>query len=129
MSKFILDSSAIVAVIKKEPGAHIVQPTIPCAIMSSVNVMEAVRVLQRHNFSYDTAASTLSLLIGEVISFDRQQSYQAASFEPIARQYGFSLGDCVCLALAREKQLPVLTADTAWKNAESHLNLDIRLIR
>lgn len=129
MNKALLDSSAITALVKKEPGADKVSAVLPHALMSSVNVMEAVRVLQRFNFTYAEATENMSFLLGEVVLFDREQSYKAARLESIARRYGLSLGDCVCLSLAQELNIKVLTSDTAWLPAAPELNISVKLIR
>jgi PIN domain nuclease of toxin-antitoxin system len=41
----------------------------------------------------------------------------------MTRAAGLSLGDRACLALARERRIPALTADRAW----SHLQLGIEI--
>lgn len=128
MSTVILDSSAILAVIQKEAGAEKVEPTLPTAIMSSVNIAEAVRVLCR-TFSPNEATSMLSMLIGDVIPFDKAQAHRSGALEKIARPLGLSLGDCVCLSLGKDKAIPILTADTAWTKAASSLGIDVQLIR
>ena len=51
----------------------------------------------------------------------------AASFDEVTKQHGLSLGDRACLALAKLRNLPVLTADTIWK--ELDLGVKIKLIR
>ncbi|WP_017747743.1 hypothetical protein [Scytonema hofmannii] len=43
------------------------------------------------------------------------------------RQFGLSLGNRSCLALAIARNLPVLTADTAWTNLS--LSVEIQTIR
>lgn len=129
MTKVLLDSSAITALIKKETGADVVESVLPNAVMSAVNVLEAVRVLQRFNFTYAEATENLSFLIGDIIPFDRDQAYRAGSFESVARRCGLSLGDCVCLTVAKDMKLRVLTSDTAWPNAATELNIDVQLIR
>ena len=125
----LLDSSAITALIKKEAGADVVESVLPNAVMSAVNVLEAVRVLQRFNFTYAEATENLSFLISEVIPFDREQAYKAGSFEFAARRHGLSLGDCICLSLAKEMNIKVLTSDTAWTEAAPELGIDVKLIR
>ncbi|MEM9803944.1 MAG: type II toxin-antitoxin system VapC family toxin [Cyanobacteria bacterium P01_D01_bin.56] len=129
MTKVLLDASAITALIKEEPGADEVSAALPDAIMSAVNVTEAIRVLQRFNFTHNEATENLSFLIGEVIPFDREQSYYAARLEPIARRFGLSLGDCVCLSLAQKLNIKVLTSDTAWLLAVPEIGVDVKLIR
>ena len=47
MSPYVLDSSAIIALIKKEPGSEVVMQHLNGAIMSSVNFSETITVLAR----------------------------------------------------------------------------------
>ena len=42
MSKFILDASALLALLKNEPGADKVEPLLGQIVMSSINVSETV---------------------------------------------------------------------------------------
>lgn len=129
MSQVVLDSSALVALIRSEAGADMVEPLLPETIMSAVNVAEVVKVLQRKGFSYDEATLSVSTLVGEISPYSRNEAYQSASFEEISKRYGLSLGDCACLALSKERSLPALTADKAWKEAANHISADVRLIR
>ena len=64
---------------------------------------------------------------GHIIEFDQEQAIIAASFDKITKKYGLSLGDRACLALAKHKKLPVLTADKIWKKFD--LGLKVQLIR
>lgn len=129
MSQVVLDASALVALIKNETGANIVEPLIPIAIMSAVNVAEAIKVLQRKNFSYEEATLSVSTLIGEIIPYGRQEAYLSTDFETAASRYGLSLGDCACLSLGRYKKLPVITADKIWKKTENLLGIEVHPIR
>ncbi|NJR48498.1 MAG: type II toxin-antitoxin system VapC family toxin [Leptolyngbyaceae cyanobacterium CSU_1_3] len=56
----------------------------------------------------------------EVILFDESQAFVAEMPRPETRELGLSLGDRACLALAIQRNLPVLTADQIWSN----LNLE-----
>jgi PIN domain nuclease of toxin-antitoxin system len=58
-----------------------------------------------------------------VVDFTKRQSLFTAQFWPQTKQYGLSLGDRACLALAKERELPVLTTDRVW----SKLNLGIKI--
>lgn len=46
---------------------------------------------------------------------------------PQTRGFGLSLGDRACLALARQANLPALTADQAW--VELRIGVEIRALR
>jgi PIN domain nuclease of toxin-antitoxin system len=45
MNKYVLDASALLAMLKKEPGAKIVEETLPFTVISSVNISETVSIL------------------------------------------------------------------------------------
>lgn len=45
MNKVILDASALLALIKKEHGAEIIEPLLGNIVMSSVNVSEVAAIL------------------------------------------------------------------------------------
>jgi ribonuclease VapC len=56
------------------------------------------------------------------IAYDREMAMATAALLPTA-PWGLSLGDRACLALARLRNLPAVTADRAWAN----LDLDIAI--
>jgi PIN domain nuclease of toxin-antitoxin system len=45
MSEVVLDASAILALLNAEPGAAVVEEAVPGAVMSAVNLSEAVAKL------------------------------------------------------------------------------------
>jgi len=63
----------------------------------------------------------------EWVAFSDVHAAKAGELWRNTRQAGLSLGDRACLALAIERDLPVLTADRAW--AGLALPIDIHLIR
>jgi PIN domain nuclease of toxin-antitoxin system len=63
----------------------------------------------------------------EWVAFSDLHAAKAGELWRSTRQAGLSLGDCACLALAIERDLPVLTADPAW--AGLGLPIDVQLIR
>ncbi len=52
----------------------------------------------------------------ETAEFNETQSLKAAELRIQTKQFGLSLGDRCCLALAIEKNLPAVTADRTWAN-------------
>ncbi len=125
----VLDSSAILAVIFDEPGTHKVIPYLPWAYVSSINRTETLNIIARKFgcSSVEEAKKWYEPLEIETISFDQVQSDIAADMNIHSRKLGLSIGDCICLALGRVKNLPVFTADKVW--AELDLGMDIRIIR
>lgn len=129
--KIVIDTSAVIALINREVGFEVVEKYIGNAIISSVNFSEVITVANRELFeTEEERAEGLKLIrntFSHIIEFDAEQAIIAASFDPLTKKYGLSLGDRSCLALAQQQKLPVLTADKIWKELE--LKINIQLIR
>ena len=107
----VLDSSAVLAVLQHEPGEHMVMPVLRDAGVSSVNVVEVIRVLMRHGATRVYAERILFALRLRLVPFSAEDAGEAAEIgysEPY-----LSLGDCACIALARREMAEVVTADRA----------------
>lgn len=119
----VLDASALLALVNQEPGYQIVEKQISCACMSTVNVSEVIAVLTDIGVSHVDADAVVKELIHEIIPFDHEQAAMAAQLRAMKKSYGLSLGNRACLALAKVKDLPVLTADKAWTRLKMDLNI------
>ena len=117
MSKVVIDASAILALLNKEPGHEIVDSHLPHSIMSTVNLSETLAVLTEIGIAHKDAADLVITLIKEIIPFDEKQAVIAAALRKNTKSNGLSLGDRACLALAKELNLSAVTADKAWANA------------
>lgn len=127
MSKVVLDASAILAVLRREPGHERVLPELGRAIISSVNLAEVVAVLARLGGDPDAVLADLFHFIRDIRPFDAEQAIEAGRMELRTRPFGLSLADRACLVLARSLNLPVLTADRAWSEVE--IGVAIEMIR
>ncbi|MGH3873309.1 MAG: type II toxin-antitoxin system VapC family toxin [Pseudonocardiaceae bacterium] len=123
----VLDSSAVLAWLRGEPGADVVQPLLPAAIMSAVNWSETWQKLRQHGVDADRAASRLRTLGVQVEPLSEADAVATADLWTRTRAAGLSLGDRCCLALGARLALPTVTADTAW--AELDLDIPVRIIR
>jgi PIN domain nuclease of toxin-antitoxin system len=120
----ILDSSAVLAFLQDEPGADIVALALPGAAISAVNQAEVVAKLRRLG---ETALVSLHLIDLAVLPFTAAETELAG--ELVWRHRGVvSLGDAACLATAKLRAVPVLTADRAWARLPS-LGVEIRFLR
>lgn len=127
MSDVVLDASAVLAVLFKEPGEDFVRPWLRGGWISAVNAGEVLNKRYRPGESLDRTVQLFRSLELRVVDFDFEQSVIAASFEPYARAANLSFADRACLSLGLMRELPVLTAEQNW--TKPNLGIDIRLIR
>jgi ribonuclease VapC len=127
MSDCVLDASALLAVLLKEPGADIVRPHLPGAMISSVNVAEVINRRLKNGESLERNAQIVGSLQMRIVDFDFEQAVMSASFKPYARIANLSLADRACLSLGLLRNVPVLTAEHNWTKAD--MGVDVRLIR
>jgi ribonuclease VapC len=126
--KVVLDASALLALIQNEKGADVVKPLLNKSVMSTINVAEALAVLQRVDITPKDALVSIREMIPELIPFDAIQAQCVAELQPYVKHKGLSLGDRVCLSLGQKLKAPVYTADQVW--AELQLtDITINLIR
>jgi ribonuclease VapC len=126
VSKFALDCSAVLALLRNEPGADVTQSLLPDAVISSVNPAEVITKLVERgatNAAIDGALWSLNLT---VIDFEPSTARLCGELRRAAKSRGLSLGDRACLALAQERGLTAVTADAAWVGAMAAPALPIR---
>ena len=100
MNKFVLDASALLALLNDEPGASTVQDLLPNAQISAVNLTEVITRLSLGGMPEDKIRDALSLLGLDTMPFDEPQAFQAGILANDTHAYGLSLGDRACLSLA-----------------------------
>jgi ribonuclease VapC len=128
VNKVILDASALLALVKNEPGTDKVEKLLGSIIMSCVNVSEVATVLFKVDMSLEDFKESILPLVSTILPFDEEQALMTASLQKKTKSKGLSLGDRACLALGITKQLPIYTDDRIWTELDLE-NVDIRLIR
>jgi ribonuclease VapC len=128
-TEYVLDSSALLAVIGDEPGQEQVRPLMNNAAITAVNVCEVVSKLISRDIASDEAIASIVEMEIPIAPFDDRLAFEAATLLPTTRPLGLSLGDRACLDYARLNGTSVLTADKAWKKLSAKLGIDIRVIR
>jgi ribonuclease VapC len=123
----VLDASALIALMFAEPGADKVLAQLPGAIMSTVNILEAATILQTKGIPLEIAAAEIERLLAEIVPLETELAFLAAGLYPATKSYGLSLGDRVCLALGKSRNLPVLTADKIWQKLD--IGVEVKLVR
>lgn len=121
----VLDASALLALLTREPGAERVEAVIGHAALCSVNYSETVAVLADKGVPDTVIRTALDRLALNIVPFDRDLAFRAGSLRPVTRGAGLSLGDRACLSLAMRLAVPALTADRAWKALALPVAIDI----
>lgn len=125
MTSVVLDASAVLALVRDEPGADKVAAHIGRAAISAVNLQEVIKELLLSGLDEATTRELLHELRLDVRAHDSDAAYAAAGLHAQTRQYGHGLGDRSCLALAVQLGVPALTADREWKKVRvKHLKLE-----
>ncbi|WP_420644381.1 type II toxin-antitoxin system VapC family toxin [Candidatus Leptofilum sp.] len=123
----ILDASALLAFLFREPGHELVAPHLENCCLSTVNLSEVIGCFVRDGHDAEAVLTKILSTPIEFVPFSAQQAGIAALLLPLTKPFGLSLADRACLSLAMAQQVPVLTADQIWQ--QIGLEIDIKLIR
>ena len=128
MNSIVLDASALLAVLNREPGVEKLTPQLlSAAISSTVNLAEVHSKLVSRGIKPDEAWEATISPIRESAVFTDEQAKIAGNLIARTSAFGLSLGDRACLALGIALKAPVYTADRSWKNLK--LGVRIHLVR
>lgn len=124
-NKIVFDSSALIMLFAKESGYKSVRQNLKHAIISSINIAEVYKYcIEVQNLTEDDCRNLIKLSGIKIINFCEEQALITAKIIKKTKQYGLSLGDRGCIALAMFKNYPILTCDKIWQKVD----LDIEFI-
>lgn len=127
MAEWVLDASAVLALLANERGAEQVEKSLGSAVISAVNLAEVLTKLGDHGVSEAEQRVIRASLDIEVRSFDESAAWRAGSLRDATKGHGLSIGDRACLALALVAGLPVLTGDHVWSKLD--VGVDVHVLR
>jgi PIN domain nuclease of toxin-antitoxin system len=126
---FILDASARLAVVLKEPGADVVLDALNTGSrMSAVNAAEVASRLHQEGWTTFQVNAVFQELPVHILPFDLDAPILTARYRPATRPWGLSLGNRACLATGYLQFGTVLTAGRAWTRLDLH-DVDIHCMR
>lgn len=107
----VLDSSALLALLRGDTGAERVGAWIDGAAISAVMLSDVADKLHDLGGAQPEVEAAMRLIDIEVVEFNREQALLAAALRPLTRDRGLPLGDRACLALAATRGVAALTGD------------------
>ncbi len=124
--RFVLDASAVLAMLTRERGADAVSTVIAVSLISAVNWSEVVQKARSHGVDATELKDDLESLGLEIVRFGPEDAAAAADLWHRGAQ-SLALADRACLATALVRGYPALTADRVWATLD--LGVEVRLIR
>ena len=114
MARAVFDASAVIALLRDEPGAEMIAGYAGEALISTVNLQEVVKALLVRGFTLEIVRAMIEALHLEVQAHEIEDAYAAAALEGATRALGREIGDRTCMALAISAGVPAITTDQEW---------------
>ncbi len=127
MGKVVVDASAVLAFLLREPGADVVRRHLGDSTISAVNLAEVASKMADKGMSDPEIRATVADLHVTVVEFGLDQALTVARLRRVTKERGLSLDDRACLSLAEQLKRPALTAFRRWGDLE--VGVEVQLIR
>jgi ribonuclease VapC len=116
---FVLDSSAILAIIRAEPGADVaLKHARSDGLMSAVNVSEVVTKCIDQNYPEDAALEVIQSCGLRIVPLDETLAILTGRLRRLAPKGVLSVGDRACIATAAMAGGTAVTSDRIWRTLE-----------
>lgn len=107
----VLDSSAVLAIALKKPGAARVLAALPQGLMSAANLAEMLTVAERKGADGEGTFIDVTALGLQIVAVETRHARIAAQLWRAHPNLNLSLGDRLCIALALDIDADILTSD------------------
>jgi ribonuclease VapC len=126
--EYLLDASALLAIIFQERGGIVVEGLIAKAAIHTFTIAEVVTTILRQGIP-DPEALIAGLEIEIMPNLSLDEAVKAAQMHSATRSHGLSMGDCLCLSMAESKGWTAVTADRVWPDAMKGWGIQVLCIR
>jgi ribonuclease VapC len=127
-AEYVLDSTAVIAVLYGEPGHQYVNEVLHKSAVSAVNLAEIANKLALRGPTSEALRESLVRLKLQVEDWSADMAYRSTEFSSFSKSHGLSLGDRACLTLAKQLHATAVTSDRAWRRLPS-LGVRIMIFR
>jgi PIN domain nuclease of toxin-antitoxin system len=107
----VLDASAILAVILKEPGADKVEATFGNAVISAATLAEILTKTHQRGLDSEGSYRRIVSFGIDIVPVTSRHARIAGEISRAPRELDLSLGDRLCIALAISLNCELLTSD------------------
>jgi ribonuclease VapC len=128
MIEYILDSTALIALVGSESGSQRIADLLENSAVSAVNLAETANKLLEKGFSQAEVRESLAKLELKVEDWSEAMAYRSAEFTQYNKSHGLSLGDRACLTLAKHLRATAVTSDRTWSRKPA-LGVPIMIFR
>ena len=115
----------MLALLNDEPGADVVAGLLRNSAMSTVNISEVTAKLAEAGIRERDIRMAVGGLVLDIVPFDAEQAVEAGMLRRATKVAGLSLGDRACLGLAKRLGVPAATADRAWRQVDTGVELTL----
>ena len=127
--KYVLDASALLALLNNGPGATTVSQHFAESVISTVNLAEVVTVLNKAGIPDGEIRVLLDELDLPCLAYSKDVAIATGGIRALTASKGLSLGDRACLMTAKYLECITLTTDRAWLSFTGSLGVKVELIR
>ncbi|MEM7768728.1 MAG: PIN domain-containing protein [Pseudomonadota bacterium] len=125
----VIDSSAILAALNREPGWQRSLEIMPGGLLLSISLGEVVMKLARYVDDRSVISATISEAALTPIDLDATLAFEAGLIDPRLVKGGLSMAERCCIAYAKANSIPAVTADRVWSDIAEPLGVEILQIR
>jgi ribonuclease VapC len=125
MNRIVLDASALLTLLYKEPGWEQLIPELLSCACGAVNLAEVQSRLVAQGLHANEAWEYTLSLVHDRVAFTPEQAKVAGSLLLKTGALGLSLGDRACLALGWALHAPVYSAEKSWKQLKVGVRIHV----
>ncbi len=117
MTPFILDTSALLAYLWKEPGEARVAQLLASerCLLGATNLAELTSKVVERGFPLGEILNLVNSFNVDIVPLTQEQAVLSGVLRQATRHLGLSLGDRACLALTKTLGGIAVTADRPWQ--------------
>jgi ribonuclease VapC len=127
-NKVLFDTSALLALINKEPGYEQLESLLASSCISAVSLGEVVIELRKIGVPIAEIEEIVKEVIPEVIAFTHQMGFLSGSLASITEELGLSLVDRACVSTGIINNMVIYTTNQTLQKLQID-NLNVVVIR